>query len=209
MPARNIVKKYGAGEYYHVYNRGVAKMDIFREDEDYVYMLHLLKRHLSEEPSFDKNGREIKNYSSEIDLIAFCLMPNHYHFVVYLKEADGLERLMRSVMTSYSLYFNKKYARVGTLFQNHFLASRITDESYFWHISRYVHLNPVEITGGQYADYPFSSYEYFMGNKSAEWVHPEYFVETEADRVQYRRFMDDYVERRDLLKAIEHQMAHT
>lgn len=184
-------------------------MDIFREDEDYVYMLHLLKRHLSEEPSFDKNGREIKNYSSEIDLIAFCLMPNHYHFVVYLKEADGLERLMRSVMTSYSMYFNKKYARVGTLFQNHFLASRITDESYFWHISRYVHLNPVEITGGQYADYPFSSYEYFMGNKSAEWVHPEYFVETEADRVQYRRFMDDYVERRDLLKAIEHQMAHT
>jgi len=184
-------------------------MDIFREDSDYAYMLHLFKRHLSAQPAHDKQGRDIKNYSQDIDLVAYCLMPNHYHLVVYLKETEGLERLMRSVMTAYSMYFNKKYSRVGALFQNHFLASRITDEAYYWHISRYVHLNPIEITGGDYEAYPFSSFEYFIGKKSAEWLHPEHFVETDEERAAYCTFMNDYIDRRELLKAIEHQMAHS
>lgn len=208
MPSRNIIKEYGAGEYYHVYNRGVAKSNIFRNDEDYAYMLYLFQRHLSRKTSTDKIGRAIKNFSGEIDLIAFCLMPNHYHLMVYLKEEAGLEHLMRSVMTSYSMYFNKKYQRVGSLFQNHFLASRITRDDYFWHISRYIHLNPVEIMAGDYLAYPYSSMPYFIGSKTAEWVHPQTIVETEQERRQYVEFVSDYVDRRELLKHIKHELAH-
>jgi putative transposase len=124
MPAKNIVKIYATGYYYHVYNRGVAKQEIFREKEDYFYFMSLFKRHLqTDETSIDKFGRTVKNYSEEVELIAFCLMPNHFHLMFYLKEKAGIERIMRSVMTAYTMYFNKKYKRVGPLCQGAFLAS--------------------------------------------------------------------------------------
>ncbi len=208
MPSKNIIKQYGAGEYYHVYNRGVAKMDIFREEADYTYMLHLLKRHLSSDVTYDKFGREIPNYSDKIDLVAFCLMPNHYHFMVYLKDAQGLVLLMRSVMTSYSMYFNKKYKRVGGLFQNHFLAVRVTSDEYFWHVSSYIHLNPVDI-GRDYRLYSFSSWPYFTDEKDAEWVHEEHFVLDDESRADYAEFVAGYEDRRKELNEMKHLLAHS
>src|SRR5450830_63642 len=125
MPTRNKVKQYGEDEYYHVYNRGVNKDLIFREDEDYWYFLRLFKRHLSPANDTDRYGRIVKKHHENIELVAFCLMPNHFHLLVYLKKSNGLVNLMRSIMTSYTMYFNKKYKRKGHLYQDVFLASRI------------------------------------------------------------------------------------
>ena len=207
MPIKNVVKQYGAGEYYHVYNRGVAKMDIFREAADYAYMLHLFKRHLSDEQVYDRLDRKVPNYKDEIDLVAFCLMPNHYHLMVYLKDAQGLVHLMRSVMTAYSMYFNKKYKRVGGLFQSAFLASRVTTDAYYWHISSYIHLNPIDI-GQDYRTYAYSSWPYFTGEKNAEWVHEEHIVMDSESRVGYCEFVAGYESRRKELNEIKYFLAH-
>ena len=208
MPTRNIIKDYGEGEYYHAYNRGVAKMDIFRDDEDYVVLLSLFKRYLSPEIAKDAKRCAFPNYRESVDLVAYCLMPNHYHLLLYLKERQGIEKLMRSVMTSYSGYFNKKYSRVGGLFQNHFLAARIPSDSYLWQVSRYIHLNPIDI-GEDPAAYKFSSLQYYRGGTSAQWLSETRLVGTSLEREQYLKFVLDDKERHQEMNEIKRLLANS
>lgn len=207
MPARNVVKEYGEGMYYHVYNRGSGKAAIFREPDDYEVMLGLFKRHLDPEVKNDRYGREIRSYDKEVELVAYCLMPNHYHLMVYLKHKEGLTHLMKAIMTSYSMYFNKKYKRSGGLFQGIFRASRINNDAYYWHISRYIHLNPMDIPGVDYTNYPYSSLTYYLGEKHALWLHEEYQVRTGEERIQYAEFVSDYISARHDLKLLKKYLA--
>lgn len=186
MPKRNAVKEYGAGEYYHVYNRGNSRMDIFREAEDYLFMLSLFKRYLAvrNKGSLHIDGHQRPNYSDKVELVAYCLMPNHYHLMVYLLDASGLEGMMRSVMTAYSMYFNRKYKHSGSLFEGRFLASRIKTDAYYWQVSRYIHLNPLDIKK-DYRSYPYSSVQYYVGNWQASWMHPEHVVSSGEMRESY------------------------
>jgi len=207
MPTKNRAKFYGVGHYYHVYNRGVAKQKIFREEVDYFYFLSLFKKHLQEdEETVDRYGRLAKNYSEEVELNAFCLMPNHFHLLFYLKQDQGIEHIMRSTMTAYTMYFNRKYRRVGSLYQGVFLASRITNDMYFWHISRYIHLNPMDVTDN-YAEYPYSSYGYFVGEKHASWLHAERIVATNEDKKQYAEFVADYESMHGDMKLLKEILA--
>lgn len=185
MPKTNAIKMYGEDEYYHVYNRGNSKMDIFKEPQDYAFFLSLLKKYLTPGERINREGHVVPNYYGKVELVAYCLMPNHYHLMVYLLETDGLAGLMRSVMTSYSMYFNRKYKRTGTLFEGRFLASRITTDTYYWQVSRYIHLNPLDI-GQNVFDYPYSSVQYFVGNWEAQWVHPEHVL-LESEKSRYRQ----------------------
>lgn len=206
MPTRNVVKNYGEGQYYHVYNRGVDRRNIFQDDQDYRYFMSLMKRYLSPKTEVDSKNRDYPNYSDLVELCAFCLMPNHFHLVFYLKERQGIEKLMRSVMTSYSRYFNTKYRRLGPLFQNVFLASRLGDERYFWHITRYVHLNPIDI-GKEWRNYPYSSITYYSGERRAGWLHEERFVETAEERQKYQDFVMDYEDLHETLDDIKSELA--
>lgn len=175
VPSPNTLKKYVEGGYYHAYNRGVAKQDIFKEEEDYMVFLSYLKEALSpgdkkeskakDSPSSD---RRPKNFSDEIELIAFCLMPNHFHLLLKQKKADSMARLMRSVGTRYSIYFNKKYDRVGKLFQGVYKAIIVPDDALLLHLSRYIHLNPLsymtDIKEG------ISSYLVYLGEYEQDWI---------------------------------------
>jgi REP element-mobilizing transposase RayT len=135
MPSKNRLKTYIANSYYHVYNRGVEKRDIFQDEADYGVFLSYLKEYL--EPKEQANLQEqlekttyydrdkivkkirMNNFSSEIILIAFCLMPNHYHLLVKQNNERSLEKFMKSLFTRYTGYFNKRNKRVGTLFQEY------------------------------------------------------------------------------------------
>ena len=129
VPAKNSIKLYLADSYYHIYNRGVEKRKIFQDDEDYKVFLSYLKIYLEppkkqEKTEFKINNavfrgvkRPLNNFNSQIELIAYCLMPNHFHLLVYQKTEKAMEFFMRSLGTKYSQYFNKKYDRVGYLFQ--------------------------------------------------------------------------------------------
>src|SRR6187402_1575689 len=118
MPARNVTKQYEEDAYYHVYNRGVEKREIFLDDEDYKMFLAFLKRHLSRQKETNSRNQTYESYAGKLELLAFCLMPNHYHLLFYLNnDAKAISELMRKVAGTYTQYFNRKYNRVGYLFQ--------------------------------------------------------------------------------------------
>lgn len=198
MPSKNIVKEYAPDSYYHIYNRGVNKRLIFRDDQDYAVFLNILKRHLSDEVIKDNFGREYDNFGSEIELLAFCLMPNHFHMFIYQSENwRALEALMRRVVTAYSMYFNKKYKRVGHLFQDSYKASRIDDEAYLQHISRYIHLNPVN-----YKDYEWSSYKTYTGKVDYKWVKPKRILDIFNSTNEYISFIDNFKDYKETEEAL-------
>lgn len=180
-------------------------MDIFRGPEDYALFLSLLKRYLVPGERVSSYGHIVPNYAGKVELIAYCLMPNHYHFMVYLLDADGLEGLMRSVMTTYSMYFNRKYKRTGTLFEGRFLASRITSDPYYWQVSRYIHLNPLDINQNVF-DYPYSSVRYFVDTWHADWVHPQHVVSGQ-DKAKYRQELLDTEGWHKQLKRLRRMLA--
>jgi putative transposase len=206
MPKRNRIKIYSADQYYHLYNRGVNKQSIFHEPEDYFYFLSLFKRHLSDEALKDSSGRPYTKLDSEVELIAFCLMPNHFHLLCYLKEPEGVAKLMQSILTAYTMYFNKKYHRSGGLYEGPFLASRITNDGYLWHVSRYIHLNPLDI-GDSFEQYPYSSISYFAGKRKADWLHIDRLLTTRQERDQYLEFVADYETMHEDMKLLKNILA--
>jgi putative transposase len=201
MPSRNRVKDYGSETYYHLYNRGNNKDVIFQDSQDYAVFLNLLKRHLSPTETADKLGRPYRNLSKEVELLAFCLMPNHYHLLIYQYAEDGMTQLLRSVATAYSGYYNKKYNRIGRLFQDAFKASAIDSEPYLEHISRYIHLNPKD-----WRTWEWSSLPYYSGKKTADWVKHQKVSEI-FENEDYLEFVADYESHKDMLDKIKHSLA--
>ena len=186
MPTKNRVMVYVADAYYHLYNRGWNRTEIFREDEDYRYFEWLLARHLSPEPAQDSKGREYRHLKPDIDLVAYCLMPNHFHILAYQRDGLAIARLMGSMLTAYTMYFNRKYRRRGSLFESTYKAVPIIDDVQLMHITRYIHLNHPS-----YRTWSFSSYSDYLG-ASRIWVEPANILELFVSKQQYKEFVDDY-----------------
>lgn len=225
MPSRNTIKVFEAESVYHIYNRGVDKRVIFIDQQDYKVFLSLLKFALSpkskekiKEAQEEKelvsiaercNIRRLELFS-EVKLLAFCLMPNHFHLLVHQQNIDGITKLMRSVATGYSMYFNKKYKRRGTLFEGRYKARRIEKEGDWLNISRYIHLNAADIGGdGSYKYYPYSSMKYFLGRADSNWLNRRYVLQSFSSTEEYERFVDEYIDRRDELKELKKILANS
>lgn len=208
MPSKNIVKQYVENGYYHIYNRGVEKRTIFLDEQDCIIFLNYLKLYLSpieELKQLNLPGLRILrfirlNLSEEIDLLAFALMPNHIHLQIKQKTADGIVKFMKRLTTAYVMYFNRKYKRVGSLFQNRYKAALIETDEYLLHLSRYIHLNPAKIVDKTINFKNFSSYPYYLGQMHASWVKPQeilgYFKSAQKndfkDVLSYQSFVEDY-----------------
>jgi len=203
MPSRNVIKIDVEKSYYHVYARGASRKEIFLDDEDYSAFLNLFKRYLSAEPVVDRLGREYKNFHGTVELLAFCLMPNHFHILFYQDEEKGISDLMRGLMTSYSGYFNRKYERSGPLFESRYKSSRISDDVYLMHISRYVHLNPKK-----WRSWQWSSLQEYLGRKDTEWVMPGRILELFTNAKAYEEFVADYEDSQRTIEAIKHELAN-
>ena len=167
MPSRNRDKIYNPQSYYHIYNTGSNSLVIFKENNDYETFINLLKRYLINKTQKDKRGREYKSFLNDIELLAFCLMPTHYHLLIYQRSPNVITSFMRRVATSYSTYFNHKYKRAGPLFNERYKASKVEHEKYLLPISRYMHLEPKN-----YKHWAFSSLPYYSGNKENNWIAP-------------------------------------
>ena len=189
MPRKNVVKEYASDNYYHIYSRGVNKSEIFLDEEDKTVFLSLFKRYLSEEAFLDQEQRGYQSYRDEIDLLAYALVSNHFHLLIYQKYNErAIVEFMRSLITSYSMYFNKKYQRQGPVFQSSYLASRIDDDSYLEHISRYIHLNP-----DGWETSTDTSIDYYRGDRKADWIKPDLILELFDDNpLLYIEFIHDY-----------------
>lgn len=202
MPTKNRVKIYIPEAYYHVYNRGVSKQLIFTDDTDYSVFLSLFKRYLSNDSPGDRYNRTYENLSTKVELLAYCLMPNHFHLLLYQRDAMGMVNLVRRILTVYSMYFNKKYRRIGQLFQDTYKARQIASDEYLQHISRYIHLNP-----NNWRKWKFSSLDYYLSNKQADWLKPDRIIELFNDRKEYMGFLSDYEDYKKTLDEIKHELA--
>lgn len=204
MPGKNVVKRYIDDTYYHIYSRGINKNVTFHDDEDYTVFLGLLRRYLSRGKL--KNGARMPypHFHEGVDLLSYCLMPNHFHLLVYQRHAPVIAQLMKSALTSYGMYFNKKYDRQGPVFQSRYRASIIDQDNYLHHISRYIHLNP-----NNWRTYKYSSLAYYLGEKSADWVHPGQILELfGADSQKYLSFIEDYEDQKDVIDELKWELAN-
>ncbi len=203
MPARNTVRYYLAESFYHVYNRGINKELVFRDEADYRVFLNMLKRYLSIEPEIHPKNGPYPTYFGKVELLAFCLMPNHFHLLLYQTEEDAICNLLKSLCTSYGMYFNTKYERVGPVFQGRFRASHIQQDAYLQHISRYIHLNPKN-----YKRWPYSSLPYYEGKYQSDWVNPMRVLEMfDSDRKKYALFVSDYESQKEILDDLKYELA--
>ena len=154
MPIRPV--PIVAGEYYHIYNRGTDKRILFRDDIDYQRFLKLL--YLSN--SVDRiNVRNILRKDNEpyayergtplVSIGTYCLMPNHFHILLTPYVENGVSTFMQKLGTGYSMYFNKRHNRTGTLFEGPFKAKWAGSDVYLKYLYAYIHLNPLKLWGRQ------------------------------------------------------------
>lgn len=207
MPRRNVIKEFVPESFYHIYNRGVYHQPLFKTDRDYATFLNIIKRHLSKKVVYDSVRRPFPHLRQDIELLAYCLMPNHVHLLVHNNSDDGITKLMRSVMTAYSMYFNRVHRRTGVLFESSYKAVLIRDEAYLWHISRYIHLNPQDLNK-DYLKYSYSSYCYYVGHKQAEWINPRPILDMHNEVLSnYPEFVKDYELTRAELQKLRSNLA--
>lgn len=165
------------GCFYHVYNRGNNRQKIFFERDNYVYFLHLIRRTLI------TNG---------VDVAAYCLMPNHYHLLVFLQSAT-LTEAMKSLSLSYTKAINKRFNRVGSLFQGRFQHIPVTCNEHLVCLTRYIHLNPVKAElVEQPGDWEFSSYLEYAGLRGGTLPKLTLIKDQIRDDRAYQLFLADH-----------------
>ena len=190
MSARTAI--FTAGGFYHVYNRGHNKQTIFYEAKDYQRYLKRLREYLEKH---------------EVTVLAYCLMPNHIHLILRQDGDESIDRFIHRLHTAYTMYFNKKYERVGAVFQGKFKAKPIDTDEYLLHVSRYIHINPVELLDTQpqglalsvkLEKYPWSSYGEYVENRlnplCDSTIIRNYFSNSPMrGKTTYRSFVEEYL----------------
>jgi len=204
MPGRNIRKDDVAESYYHIYARGANKQKIFLDEADFTLFLSLRKRYLSRSTTKTSRGVDFPKLYDGVNLLAYCLMSNHFHLLIFQIDEKVMSSLMRRVMSAYSLYFNKKYQRVGHLFESSYRASRITNDTFLLHISRYIHLNP-----NNWRSYPYSSLSSYIGNTKRDWLAVNRILDLYSSQGEYEQFLQDYETQRDGLQSIKNELANS
>ncbi|MDB9519094.1 transposase [Roseofilum reptotaenium CS-1145] len=175
MPYRQI--RFQEGCYYHVYNRGNDRQPIFYNRDNYLYFLRQFRRYFIQPRA--------------LDLVAYCLMPNHYHFLVYLHQANFSKRMQRFAL-SYTKTMNNRYKRVGSLFQGRFQAILVDSDRYLANLTRYIHLNPVRANLVESAaDWEFSSYPEYLQLRRGTLPQCEIVGSLFESPSAYREFVEE------------------
>ncbi len=190
MPqARKNTIIWQSGMYYHIYNRGARRLTIFREPTNYLFVIG-----------------KIKEYSraNDISVIAYCLMPNHYHFLLRQNGDEPAGNVPQSVFNSYSKAYNKRYEQSGTLFVGRFRAKHIHSMPHLLHLCRYIHGNPVK-DGliADPADWPYSNYLEWLGERKGTLVDREFVQNYFSSPKDYRSFVHEYLKSRQLPEDVK------
>lgn len=203
---------FAIDEFYHIYNRGHDRRVIFLDQQDYDRFILLLfvcnfvqSIHLSNYRRREyKDLLIINRHKTLVDIGAYCLMPNHFHLLLHENRERGISLFMQKLLTSYTMYFNKKYRHTGSLFEGTFRAIQIDSDEYLKYLFAYIHLNPIKLVQGDWkesgikdlvgaksflGDYQYSSYLDLIGHERLQKVlitssvFPDYFsVEATFDQ---------------------------
>ncbi len=172
---------FANGEYYHIYNRGTDKREIFSDAADFSRFIQSIQEFNVTEPigsiyehcrlkirpaKFGSPASKIeKDEPPLVNIVAYCLNSNHYHFLIQQVSEKGVEKFMQRLGTGYTKYFNHKYDRTGVLFQGKFKAVHVDSNEYLLHVSTYVNLTfRVHDFGSRTSKYQYrSSWEEYVG----------------------------------------------
>ena len=180
MARRKI--EFKAGHYYHIFNRGSNRELIFREADNYRFLLS-----------------RVKDYSSRfnISVITYCFMPNHYHFLLRQNGTELISAFVQRTFNSYTKAFNKTYQRTGTLFEGPFKSVHIDKDSQLIHLCRYIHRNPLEAgLVANLEDWPYSNYLEWIGKRAGTLCDANFVQDQFINSDDYERFVLDYVPRK-------------
>ncbi len=219
MPYRFV--KFFTGEIYHVFNRSVARQPIFPKERDYQRALELIDFYRFNKPQLRFSQYNLLPFSQRedfmdrlytketmVEIIAFCIMPNHIHFLLRQKIDNGIPTFMRVFQNSYAKYFNTKNKRSGALFQSMFKGVRIEDDDQFVHVARYIHLNPLTSFVLQKPDeleiYPWSSFMDYAGKRSIPFLEMNTLKGLSSSMEKFKEFTFDQVEYQRKLETIKH-----
>lgn len=160
MSKRLPQSNFFQGGFYHIYNRGNRRQNIFMGNPDY-------KRYLEKLREYAKKHN--------VSILAYCLMPNHVHLLVRQNGPDPVSSFIQRLHTAYSMYFNKKYHETGHLFEDRFKAKMVNRDEYIIHLSRYIHLNPGKLVKRLPA-YKWSSYPAYFTGKNDELLDTKFIL---------------------------------
>ncbi len=210
--------KFSKGEYYHIYNRGVEKREIFTSESDYnrfVYLLYYanLFEPVNMRSMINQGFPSVNRGETLVDIGGWCLMPNHFHLLVKEKSNGGLSKFLSKLQTGYSMYFNKKNERTGALFQGSFKAEHLNTDEYLKYIYSYIHLNPIKLIQSDWKEkgindiekakefllnYKYSSYlDYLNYNREENKIikkesFPEYFESADVFEKEIFNWLNFY-----------------
>lgn len=163
--------------FYHVFNRGLNKQPIFLSPADYQFFL---KKFLTLKSKYDHS------------IYAFCLMPNHFHISIQTRKVP-ISKILSSLTTSYSMYFNRTYNHFGPVFQNRFKSILIQKDTYFLQLSRYIYLNPVKAgLVKNPSQYPYSSIREVLGKEPLNFLDKDIVIligDTKGSQKEYEKFI--------------------
>ena len=184
MPKRKV--HLLPGNNYHIYNKAVTDNKLFIEEKNYPFFLTKIKKYLL----------------GCVDVLAYCLMPNHYHLIIQLKTIE-LSKAMQQLALSYSASYNKEYQRVGHLFQGRYQLKQINDQTYLSHLSRYIHLNPSSAGLVRKPEaWQYSSYREYIGLRTPGFINPLVVLDVIGSpeetclvkkQNEYRVYVEDYI----------------
>ena len=215
---RNVV--LATEEIYHIFNRGVERRPIFTDKWEYRRALDTMSYYRFLEPPIRYSKyiileekwrvqllKALLTSRLQVDILAFCLMPNHFHLLLKQTANAGISRFVSKSCDSYSKYFNIKHDRVGPLFQGPFKAVRVESEEQLIHLSRYIHLNPISsflIKKTELNSYPWSSLPEYLAPQKNTLSNPKFIGELFKSPSKYRDFVHNQVDYAQKLEHIKH-----
>ena len=222
MPYRKVI--LAPEQIYHVFNRGVASLPIYFHYRDYLRFIGLMDYYrfsntpfsFSQLMSLQKEERQIildglrKENAIHVEILTYCLMPNHFHFLLKQITDNGISTFMRNLQNSYAKYVNIKNERAGPLYQSMFKAIRIETDEQLLHTSRYIHLNPSTgyiVEPEKLEDYKWSSFKDYLKenfDKSQSFVTPETVLNFFKKKQEYKNFVLDQASYQRELSKIKH-----
>lgn len=214
--------RFAPDEYYHLYNRGVNKQDVFLDQRDYLRFIFGVLHYQSPLEIFNA-GRSVSNMirhsvfnqSAEtikqiiagryVEPISFALMPNHFHLMVREKEESGISRYMQRQLNSYTKYFNTRYNKSGHVFQGPFQAVHVATDEQLIYLSAYVHRNPTQLKTWRRKEskYPWSSYQDFIRrNRWGDLLKTNLILGDDFQKSDYEKAVEESGAKEDLIASL-------
>jgi putative transposase len=209
------------GEIYHVFNRGVERREVFTDIREYKRALNTLwfyrfpqKLRLSSYYDLSTKEREAfqisltdKNKDKIVEILAYCLMPNHFHLILRQKQDNGISNFVANFSNSYTKYFNIKHKRPGSLFQGPFKAVHVETDEQLLHLSHYIHINPVSsgvIKPEKLEEYFWSSFPEYLGKSQLAICDTNWLSGFFSTKKKYKQFVFDQIGYAQKLESIKH-----